>query len=119
MVKNHSDRKRENPLQPLHGLLFPISSKGSFHRQDSTYHDLCYISRGAQAGMRNIAMGPPWGIDPTTHRIVSGYSTTNILLKLFKNTDSINRDHPSTDTNGLQIHLCTNLFIYLINYNSN
>ena len=37
-----------NPLPP-HGLLFPISSKGSFnaptHRQDSTYHSLCYTSR--------------------------------------------------------------------------
>ena len=29
MVKNHSDSKRGNPLPP-HGLLFPISSKGSF-----------------------------------------------------------------------------------------
>ena len=24
------------------------------HRQDSTYHDLCYTSRGALDGMRNI-----------------------------------------------------------------
>ena len=29
MVKDHSDNERENPLPP-HGLLFPISSKGSF-----------------------------------------------------------------------------------------
>ena len=29
MVKDHSDRERGNPLPP-HGLLFPISSKGSF-----------------------------------------------------------------------------------------
>ena len=29
MVKNHSDSERGNPLPP-HGLLFPISSKGSF-----------------------------------------------------------------------------------------
>ena len=29
MVKDHSDSKRGNPLLP-HGLLFPISSKGSF-----------------------------------------------------------------------------------------
>ena len=29
MVKNHSDRERGNPLPP-HGLLFWISSKGSF-----------------------------------------------------------------------------------------
>ena len=29
MVKDHLDSKRGNPLPP-HGLLFPISSKGSF-----------------------------------------------------------------------------------------
>ena len=29
MVKDHSDSERGNPLMP-HGLLFPISSKGSF-----------------------------------------------------------------------------------------
>ena len=28
-------------------------------RQDSTYHSLCYTSRGALAGMRNSSMGPP------------------------------------------------------------
>ena len=29
------------------------------HRQDSTYHGLCYTSRGALAGSRNSSMGPP------------------------------------------------------------
>ena len=29
------------------------------HRQDSTYHGLCYTSRGALAGMRNSSMGSP------------------------------------------------------------
>ena len=29
-VKDHSDRERGNLLPPLHGLLFPINSKGSF-----------------------------------------------------------------------------------------
>ena len=27
--------------------------------QDSTYHSLCYTSRGALAGTRNSSMGPP------------------------------------------------------------
>ena len=31
----------------------------SSQRQDSTYHGLCYTSRGALAGTRNISMGPP------------------------------------------------------------
>ena len=39
MVKDHSDSERGNPLPP-HGLLFPISSKGSLyassHRQNNT-----------------------------------------------------------------------------------
>ena len=43
IVKDHSDSKRGNLLQP-HGLLFYM------HRQDSTYHSLCYTSRGALAG---------------------------------------------------------------------
>ena len=35
-------------------LLYALS-----HRQDNTYHGLCYTSRGALAGRRNISMGPP------------------------------------------------------------
>ena len=29
------------------------------HRQDNTYHGLCYTSRGALAGTRNSSMDPP------------------------------------------------------------
>ena len=29
------------------------------HRQDNTYHSLCYTSRGALAGTRNSSMDPP------------------------------------------------------------
>ena len=57
MVKDHTDSDRGN-LLPLHGLLFPISSKGSFictipqtgwHIPWSLVHHSC----GALAGMRN------------------------------------------------------------------
>ena len=63
MVKDHSDSEKGNPLPP-HRLLFPINSKGYFiytpsHRQDSTYHGLCYTSRGALAGTRNGSVGSP------------------------------------------------------------
>ena len=59
------------------GYSFSIGSKGFFlyapsHRQDITYHGLCYTSCGALAGTRNSLMGPPRGIDPTTHRTSSG-----------------------------------------------
>ena len=59
MVKDHSVREETR----LH---------------DSTYHSLCYTSRGAVRNMRNSmrksSMGPPWRIDPTTHRTMSGRS---------------------------------------------
>ena len=49
--------------------------------QDNTYHGLCYTSRGALAGTRISSDGPPWWIDPTTHRIMSGRSITGTLKK--------------------------------------
>ena len=62
MVKDHSDSEKGNPL-PLHRLLLSINSKvllyAPSHRQDNTYHGLCYTSRGALAGKRNSSMGPP------------------------------------------------------------
>ena len=73
MVKNLSDSERGNLLLPLHGLLFLISSKGSFyapsHRQDSTYHV-------ALAGTTNISIGQR--IDPMTHHIMNECSTIKL-----------------------------------------
>ena len=52
MVKDHSDSDSGNLLLP-HGLLFPISSKGSLYASShNTYHSLCYTSRGALVGSR-------------------------------------------------------------------
>ena len=62
MVKDHSDSEKANPLPP-HRLLLSINSKvllyAPSHRQDNTYHGLCYTSRGALVGTRNSSMGPP------------------------------------------------------------
>ena len=41
------------------------------HRQDNTYHSLCYTSCGALAGMRNSCGSTPWRIDLMTHRTMS------------------------------------------------
>ena len=63
MVKNHSDSERGNLLPP-HRLLFQLTASillyEPSHRQDSTYHGLCYTSHGALAGTRNSSMGPWW-----------------------------------------------------------
>ena len=67
MVKDHSDSERGNPLPP-HRLLLSINSKvflyAQSHRQDNTYHGLCYTSRGSLAGMtqlgRKLAVSILW-----------------------------------------------------------
>ena len=62
MVKDHSDSERGNLLPP-HKLLFRATARvllyAPSHRQDSTYHGLCYTSVGALAGTRNSSMGTP------------------------------------------------------------
>ena len=62
-VMDHSDSESGNPLPP-HGLLFFISSKKKYiyapsHRQDRTYHGLCYTSHEALAETGNSSVGPP------------------------------------------------------------
>ena len=81
MIKDHSDSESGNPLPPLHGLFFLISSKGSFictisqtgkyiprpllhqlyGRKEMFYlmmHSIHFIY-GALAGTRNSSMGLP------------------------------------------------------------
>ena len=59
MVKDHSDTERGNPL-PYMGEPFRLAASvllyASSHRQDNTYHGLCYTSRGALGGTRNSSM---------------------------------------------------------------
>ena len=49
------------------------------HRQDNTYHGLCYTSHGALAGTRNSSMGPPhegsirWPIAPWANALPLSY----------------------------------------------
>ena len=65
MVKDHSDSEKGNPLPPYTdiGYSYRLTARillyAPSHRQDNTYHGLCYTSRGAMAGTRNSSMGPP------------------------------------------------------------
>ena len=63
MVKDHSDSEREETRCRHMGYSFRLAARvllyASTHRQDNTYHGLCYTSRGALAGTRNSSMGPP------------------------------------------------------------
>ena len=61
MVKDHSDRTEETCCRHI-GYSFRLAAMvllyAPSHRQENTYHGLCYTSRGALAGMRNSSMGP-------------------------------------------------------------
>ena len=63
MVKNHSDRREETCCCCHMSYSFRLTARSLLyapsHRQDSTYHSLCYTSDGAQAETRNSSMGPP------------------------------------------------------------
>ena len=97
VVKDLLDSNRGNPLLPLHGLLFQISSKGSCllliswssfllyapSQEDRKYHSLCYTSHGALAGTRNISIHLATGIDPKTHSTIS--NTQPLSYISFKN----------------------------------
>ena len=55
------------------------------HRQDSTYHSLCYTSRGALGGTRNSSMGSPhegsirWPIAPWANTLTMELHLTPII----------------------------------------
>ena len=83
MVTDHREYDREEtccchfmgyPFQlAARDLLYVLS-----HKQDSTYHGVCYTSCGALAGMRIILMGPPGGVDSMTYHTMSVRSTTDL-----------------------------------------
>ena len=62
MVKTTQIAREETRCRHM-GYSFRLAAMGllyaSSHRQDNTYHSLCYTSRGALAGTRNSWMGPP------------------------------------------------------------
>ena len=61
MVKDHSVREETccRHLGYSFRLIARVLLYAPSHRQDSTYHGLCYTSRGVLAGTRNSSMGPP------------------------------------------------------------
>ena len=65
MVKDHSVSIEETCYRHM-GYSFRLAARvllyASSHRQDNTYHNLCYTSRGALAEMGNSSMGSPWRI---------------------------------------------------------
>ena len=79
MVNDHSHNERENLLPPLH-LAARVLLYAPSHRQDSTYHSICYIIHWALAETGYSWVGPPWGVDQTTQSTMSGRSSTELHL---------------------------------------
>ena len=50
------------------------------HRLDSTYHSLCYTSRGGLPGTRNSSMDPPWRIDSLSYISIHWATSRSALL---------------------------------------
>ena len=63
------------------GMLYALP-----HKQDSTYHSLCYTSCRVLSGIRNSAICPPVGIDPTALRNPFGRKEGNVLFNDALNT---------------------------------
>ena len=93
MVRDHS---REETCCRHIGYSFRLAARvllySSSHREDNTYHSLCYTSRAALVGTRNSSMGPPhegsiwWPIAPwvnalTTELHLTPQSWTVLLWK--------------------------------------
>ena len=84
------------------------------HKQDSTYHSLCYTSRGALAGMRNSSNDPPWMIDSKTHRTTSDRSyhgaTSRSTAQWVDHEGSIRRPiAPRSNAPTTELHLAPQL----------
>ena len=62
-VKDHSESAREETRCRHMGYSFRLTARvllyAPSHRQDSTYHGLCYTSRGALAGTINRSISQP------------------------------------------------------------
>ena len=84
------------------------------HRQDSTYHGLCYTSRGALAGMRNSSMGNS-SDDPLLHeRTLLPWSYISLLyLTMHSNTFYLVISHQTYDaTMGYSFRLAAGFLLY-------
>ena len=70
MVKDHSDSERETCCHHM-GYSFRLGARvllyASSHRQDNTYHSLCYTSCGALVGTRNGSTMKDRSNDPSHH----------------------------------------------------
>ena len=85
-VKDHSDNERQNPLPPLHGLLFPINALSNrIIRTTSFVTPLMEIV----VVTRKLSVGPSRWIDQTTYCNMSVRATTELRLASYAERDKL------------------------------
>ena len=86
MVKDHSDSEREETRYSHIGYSFRLAARvllyASSHRQDNTYHGLCYTSRGPLAGTRNSTLTTELHLAP--HNWMHAYIHTYICTYIHR-----------------------------------
>ena len=91
MVKDHSDSEKGNPLRHI-GYSYRLTARvilyAPSHRQDNTYHGLCYTSRGALAGTSTHErhIGSQWKV---SLRVWSARAATQAMQRLLVNPVSL------------------------------
>ena len=95
--------REETHCRHYMGYSFRLAARvflyASSPRQDSTYHGLCYTSRGALAGTRNSSMIHSRRIDPTTHFTLRRRHCTDLHL-----IGTLRHPLTATDEIGRQRH---------------
>ena len=72
----------------------------SSHRQNNTFHRLCYPCLATQAETRNSSMAQPWRIDLMTHRTICERNGSCLIYHIF---ETLNLSHFTIISNGLLI----------------
>ena len=80
MVKDHLDSERGNPLPP-HGLLFPISSKGSFMEGNVLFNDTLPLSYVPLSKLsKNNGMNVEWNLNESTRSLPPNITTVTVFI---------------------------------------
>ena len=103
MVKDHSDSERR--------LAARVLLYASPHRQDNTYDDLCYTSRGALAGTKNTCAE----ICKLSTFLWTALDETQPLKNKKQKTKTTNNNQKQRKTNKVLVTLVCNLCMYNCN----
>ena len=114
MVRTTQIAIEENRWRHI-GYSFRLAARvllyASSHRQDNTYHGLCYTCRGALPGTRNSSMGPPHNgsirqpIAPWANALTTELHLAPIIIKQQHDVNMLYEKQTLSDPEGMLIIL--------------